>query len=146
MSRLSSSPTALDTAMKAVTWMSSWVALVVTGLVLIVLTARGPPGGPGAAARRRRLGGGVGRGGIGQARRRAGRPPEALWLVRAHGWSWPSATRRRRFVPRVHTVKFDPNCSLGREALHAGRLPERLCALTSAFLQRASDKTQLSSD
>ncbi len=81
---------ALDGAMKAVTWIGSWVALVVTGLVLIVLTARrrlavlalplavvawaGESGGVSLAKHV------VGR----------GRPPETLWLVSAHGWSWPS--------------------------------------------------------
>jgi membrane-associated phospholipid phosphatase len=81
---------ALDAAMKAVTWIGSWVALVVTGLVLVVLTARGRlavlalplavvawAGESGGVTLAKHV--------VGRAR-----PPEALWLVRAHGWSWPS--------------------------------------------------------
>jgi membrane-associated phospholipid phosphatase len=66
------------------------VALVVTGLVLVVLTARGRlavlalplavvawAGESGGVTLAKHV--------VGRAR-----PPEALWLVRAHGWSWPS--------------------------------------------------------
>ena len=80
----------LDSAMKAVTWLGSWVTLVVVAVVTLVLVLRrqlsvaflilavvvwaGTQGGSTLAKH------------IVQRPR----PPERLWVVSAHGWSWPS--------------------------------------------------------
>jgi undecaprenyl-diphosphatase len=81
---------ALDSVMKAVTWLGSWVALVVVGVVIVVLTVR------------RRLpllalvlavaawGGEAAGVWIGKHVVQRSRPPQQIWLVHTHGWSWPS--------------------------------------------------------
>jgi undecaprenyl-diphosphatase len=82
--------TGLDRVMKAVTWLGSWVALVVAAGVVLLLVLR----------RRLTLGfllvglavwGGT-QGGTTLAKNvvQRPRPPEQLRLVSAHGWSWPS--------------------------------------------------------
>jgi membrane-associated phospholipid phosphatase len=81
---------ALNSAMKAVTWLGSWVAIVVAAgiIVLLVLTRRLPvlafivavfawAGETGGVQ-------------IGKHVLARERPPEAIRLVAAHGWSFPS--------------------------------------------------------
>ncbi|HEY6472997.1 MAG TPA: phosphatase PAP2 family protein [Acidimicrobiales bacterium] len=81
---------ALDSAMKVVTWLGSWVALVATAILLVVLVLlrrlalatlfvaavawAGESGGVALAK---------------QIVQRS-RPPAEIRLVSAHGWSWPS--------------------------------------------------------
>jgi membrane-associated phospholipid phosphatase len=81
---------ALSEAMKAITWLGSWVALVITAVVLLVLAVRG---------RLRWLAvllavvAWVGEaGGVTLAKHvvECPRPPREIWLITAHGWSWPS--------------------------------------------------------
>jgi membrane-associated phospholipid phosphatase len=80
----------LNQAMKAITWLGSWVALVAAAAVLVVLAARDRipwiavllavvawVGEVGAVALAKHL-----------VQRQ--RPPMHLWLKTAHGWSWPS--------------------------------------------------------
>jgi membrane-associated phospholipid phosphatase len=80
----------LNSVMKAVTWLGSWVAVVVAAVVIIVLVvARRLPvlaivvavfawaGESGGVA--------IGKHVIGRER-----PRRAIWLVYAHGWSFPS--------------------------------------------------------
>lgn len=81
---------ALDTAMKAVTWLGSWVALVFTAAAVVVLVMR------------RRLpvvfvavsvvvwGGIQGATALAKHVVERPRPPQELRLVSTHGWSWPS--------------------------------------------------------
>jgi undecaprenyl-diphosphatase len=81
---------ALDSAMKAVTWLGSWVALAVTTVIVAVLVlARHLPPLAAVAAVLAWAGeaGGVR---IGKEVVARGRPPEAIQLVTAHGWSFPS--------------------------------------------------------
>ena len=81
---------ALDRAMKAVTWLGSWVALVVTaGVVLLLVLRRRLPVGFLLLALA--VWGGT-QGGTTLAKNvvQRPRPPEHLRLVSAHGWSWPS--------------------------------------------------------
>lgn len=80
----------LDAAMKAVTWLGSWVTLVVVAVVTLVFVLR------------RRLSVGFlvlavvawagAQGGSTLAKHivQRPRPPERMWVVSAHGWSWPS--------------------------------------------------------
>lgn len=81
---------ALNEAMKAVTWLGSWVALVATGLLLVFLALRRRlpmtavvlaviawAGESSAVTLAKHV--------IERAR-----PPQDLWLVPAHGWSFPS--------------------------------------------------------
>ena len=81
---------ALNAAMKAVTWLGSWVALVATAVLVVVLVLRRRlallaallavvvwAGEAGAVALAKRV---VER----------PRPPLHIRLVTAHGWSWPS--------------------------------------------------------
>jgi undecaprenyl-diphosphatase len=80
----------LNSAMKAVTWLGSWVAVVVAAVIVAVLvwTRRLPllafvvavfawAGETGGVQ-------------IGKHVLARGRPPEAIRLVQAHGWSFPS--------------------------------------------------------
>ncbi len=80
----------LDSAMKAVTWLGSWIALTVMAAVVAVLVlARHLPLLAAAAAALAWAGeaGGVR---IGKEVVARDRPPEAIRLVQAHGWSFPS--------------------------------------------------------
>jgi undecaprenyl-diphosphatase len=81
---------ALNSAMKAVTWLGSWVALLVTAAIIVVLviTRRLP-----VLAAVMALFAWAGEAGgvrIGKEVLRRDRPPAAIWLVHAHGWSLPS--------------------------------------------------------
>lgn len=81
---------ALNSVMKYVTWLGSWVALLVAALVVVVLviTKRLPVlaivvavfawAGEAGGVR------------IGKTVVSRDRPPRAIWLVSAHGWSFPS--------------------------------------------------------
>ena len=87
---VSSRTAALTSVMKSVTWLGSWVALLVAALVVVVLV------------RIKRLpvlaifvavfawAGEAGGVKIGKTVVGRHRPPQAIWLVTAHGWSFPS--------------------------------------------------------
>ena len=81
---------ALNAAMKAITWLGSWVALVTTAVLMVVLAVRGRivwlavffavvawAGEAGAVTLAKHV-------------VQRPRPPESIWLKTAHGWSWPS--------------------------------------------------------
>lgn len=79
-----------DSAMKAVTWLGSWVALMTAAAVVAVLVvARQLPPLAAVVAALAWAGesGGVR---IGKEVVARARPPEAIRLVQAHGWSYPS--------------------------------------------------------
>ena len=81
---------ALNSVMKSVTWLGSWAALLVAAVVIVVLviTRRRPVlamvvavfawAGEAGGVR-------IGKTVVGRER-----PPRAIWLVTAHGWSLPS--------------------------------------------------------
>jgi undecaprenyl-diphosphatase len=80
----------LNSAMKAVTWLGSWVAVVVTAVIIIVLvvTKRLPVLAAVVAVfawAGESSGVAIGKHVIGRER-----PPQAIRLVHAHGWSFPS--------------------------------------------------------
>ena len=87
---VSSRTAALNSVMHAVTWLGSWVALVVAAVVVILLVVRkrlpvlaaivGLFAWAGEAS------------GVAIAKKvvTRDRPPRAIWLVTAHGWSFPS--------------------------------------------------------
>lgn len=81
---------ALNSAMKVVTWLGSWVVLVVTAgvVALLVLTKRLPI----IAAILTVFAWAGEAGGVQIGKHVVGRdrPPHAIWLVQAHGWSFPS--------------------------------------------------------
>ena len=80
----------LNVAMKAVTWLGSWVAeLVAAGVVLLLVLRRRLPVGFLLLAVVAWAGS---QGGTTLAKNvvQRPRPPEDLRLVSAHGWSWPS--------------------------------------------------------
>ena len=80
----------LNSVMKSVTWLGSWVALLVAAVVIVVLViTRRLPGLAMVVAVFAWAGeaGGVR---IGKTVVSRGRPPQAIWLVSAHGWSFPS--------------------------------------------------------
>ena len=81
---------ALNEAMKAVTWLGSWVALVATGSVLVVLALRRRL--PMVAVVLAVIAWAGESGGVTLAKHAVerDRPPQELRLVSAHGWSWPS--------------------------------------------------------
>jgi membrane-associated phospholipid phosphatase len=87
---VSSRTPALNSAMKVMTWLGSWVALLVTAVVIAALViARRLPvlaAVVGVFAWAGEAGGvAIGKAAIGRER-----PPRAIWLVHAHGWSFPS--------------------------------------------------------
>ncbi len=81
---------ALDSVMKAVTWLGSWVALAATGILLLALVflRRLPLAALFLAA----VAWAGEAGGVTLAKHvvRRPRPPQELRLVSAHGWSFPS--------------------------------------------------------
>ena len=87
---VSSRTAALNSAMKAVTWLGSWVAVLVAAavIILLVVTRRLPV--LAAVVAVFAWAGEAGGVRIGKEVVRRDRPPEAIWLVRAHGWSFPS--------------------------------------------------------
>ena len=87
---VSSRTAALNAAMKAVTWLGSWVALLVTVGVIAVLILTGRLPVLAAIVAVFAWAGEAGGVQIGKAVVSRARPPPAIWLVRAHGWSFPS--------------------------------------------------------
>ncbi len=81
---------ALNEAMRAVTWLGSWVALVATGIVLVVLALRQRL--PMVAVVLAVIAWAGENGGVALAKHvvERDRPPQDVRLVSAHGWSWPS--------------------------------------------------------
>ena len=80
----------LNTVMKVVSWLGSWVALVATGILLIVLVLRRRL--PIAALVLAIIAWVGENGGVTLTKHivERPRPPLDLRLVSAHGWSWPS--------------------------------------------------------
>jgi len=80
----------LNAVMKAVTWLGSWVALVATGILLVVLALRRYF--PMAVVVLAVVAWAGENGGVLLAKHvvERDRPPQELRLVSAHGWSWPS--------------------------------------------------------
>lgn len=90
---------ALNSAMKAMTWLGSWVAVLVTAVIIavLVLTRRLPV--LAAIVAVFAWAGEVGGVAIGKAVVGRRRPPRAIWLVHARGWSFPTATPPRHAWP-----------------------------------------------
>jgi membrane-associated phospholipid phosphatase len=87
---VSSRTAALSSAMKVVTWLGSWVALLVTvGVIALLVIARRLPVLAAVVAAFAWAGEALGVR-IGKEVISRDRPPQAIWLVRAHGWSFPS--------------------------------------------------------
>jgi membrane-associated phospholipid phosphatase len=87
---VSSRTPALNSAMKAMTWLGSWVALVGTAVVIAVLVITRHLPVLAAIVALFAWAGEAGGVAIGKAVVRRGRPPQAIWLVHARGWSFPS--------------------------------------------------------
>ena len=85
--------------MKAVTWLGSWVALLVTAIIIAVLVITRCLPVLAAVVAVFAWAGEAGGVRIGKEVIRRDRPPQAIWLVRAHGWSFPSGMPRRRAWP-----------------------------------------------
>lgn len=81
---------ALNTAMKLLTWLGSWVALVVTGVVMLVLALRSRIAWLAVLLAVVAWGGETGAVQLAKHVVQRARPPEKIWLKSAHGWSWPS--------------------------------------------------------
>ena len=81
---------ALNAIMKTATWLGSWVALVVTGILLMALAFRRRL--PVAAVVLVVVAWAGENGGVTLAKHvvERDRPPQDLRVVSAHGWSWPS--------------------------------------------------------
>lgn len=81
---------ALDSAMKVLTWLGSWVALVATAILLVVLVLLRRL--PLAALLVAVVAWAGESGGVTLAKHivHRSRPPVEIQLVSAHGWSWPS--------------------------------------------------------
>ncbi len=87
---VSSRTAALNSVMKSVTWLGSWVALLVAAVVVavLVITRRLPVFAMVVAVFA--WAGEAGGVRIGKTVAGRDRPPQAIWLVSAHGWSFPS--------------------------------------------------------
>jgi undecaprenyl-diphosphatase len=81
---------ALNTAMKVLTWLGSWVALVITGVIMLVLALRGRIVWLAVLLAVVAWGGETGAVQLAKHVVHRARPPEEIWLKTAHGWSWPS--------------------------------------------------------
>jgi undecaprenyl-diphosphatase len=81
---------ALNAAMKAVTWLGSWVALVTTAVLIVVLAIRRRVAGIGVVLAVVAWGGEAGAVALAKRVVQRPRPPMDIWLKTAHGWSWPS--------------------------------------------------------
>jgi undecaprenyl-diphosphatase len=81
---------ALNTAMRVATWLGSWVALVVTGVVLLVLAVRHRMAWLAVVLAVVAWAGENGAVQLAKHVVQRPRPPERIWLKTAHGWSWPS--------------------------------------------------------
>ena len=81
---------ALNTAMKALTWFGSWVALVITGAVVLVLAVRGRLAWLAVLLAVALWAGEASDVWLGKHIVQRQRPPEHISVKSAHGWSWPS--------------------------------------------------------
>jgi membrane-associated phospholipid phosphatase len=81
---------ALDSVMKTVTWLGSWVALAATGILLVVLVFGQRL--PVAVVLLAVVAWAGEAGGVTLAKHvvHRSRPPQEVRVVSAHGWSWPS--------------------------------------------------------
>ena len=80
----------LNAAMKVLTWLGSWVALVMTGMLLLLLAARGRIAWLAVLLAVVAWAGEAGAVQVTKHVVQRARPPQAIWLKTAHGWSWPS--------------------------------------------------------
>jgi undecaprenyl-diphosphatase len=80
----------LNAAMKAVTWLGSWVALVITGAIVLVFAIRHRLPWLAVLIAVIAWAGEASAVTIVKHVVQRPRPPRDLWLVTAHGWSWPS--------------------------------------------------------
>ena len=87
---VSSRTAALNSVMKPMTWLGSWVALLVTAVVIAVLVIGRRLPVLAAVVAVFAWAGEAGGVAIGKAAVGRERPPRAIWLVHAHGWSFPS--------------------------------------------------------
>jgi membrane-associated phospholipid phosphatase len=87
---VSSRTPGLNSAMKAVTWLGSWVALLVTAVIIAVLIITRHLPVLAAIVAVFAWAGEVAGVAIGKHVVGRGRPPQAIWLVHARGWSFPS--------------------------------------------------------
>lgn len=87
---VSSRTAAVSSVMKVATWLGSWVAVLVAAAIIamLIITRRLPV--LAAVVAVFAWAGESGGVQIGKAIVSRHRPPEAIWLVRAHGWSFPS--------------------------------------------------------
>ena len=81
---------ALSSVMKSVTWLGSWVALLVAAVVIVVLVIRKRLPVLAMVVAVFAWAGEAGGVRIGKVVVGRHRPPQAIWLVTAHGWSFPS--------------------------------------------------------
>jgi undecaprenyl-diphosphatase len=81
---------ALNTAMKAITWLGSWVALVTTAVLMVVLAVRGRLVWLAVVLAVAAWAGEASSVALAKHVVQRERPPKNIWLKTAHGWSWPS--------------------------------------------------------
>ena len=80
----------LDAVMKAVTWLGSWIALVATAVVVIVLVVSGRLPRLAVVLAVVAWAGEAGGVSLTKVVVHRPRPPEHIRLIAVHGWSWPS--------------------------------------------------------
>ena len=80
----------LNETMKAITWLGSWIALVITAIVVLVLAVRGRLRWLAVVVAVVAWAGEAGAVTLTKQVVERQRPPKETWLITAHGWSWPS--------------------------------------------------------
>jgi len=80
----------LNAAMKVITWLGSWVALTTVGVLILVYAIRGRLPWAAVLAALTAWVGEAGAVAVAKHVVQRQRPPARVWLVSAHGWSWPS--------------------------------------------------------
>jgi undecaprenyl-diphosphatase len=114
---------ALNAAMKVVTWFGSWVALVATAVVVVVLALRGRLVWLAVGLAVAAWAGEAAAVALAKQVVQRQRPPVETRLVSAHGWSWPSghtATAVLVFVVLAMLVSLLSSSRVARVASWVG--------------------------
>jgi membrane-associated phospholipid phosphatase len=124
---------ALNSAMKAVTWLGSWVAVLVTAVIIavLVITRRLPV--LAAIVAVFAWAGEAGGVAIGKAVVGRRRPPRAIWLVHARGWSFPSGHSAAACLAFAILALCVATLARRRGASIAGWLTAGLAVAATAF-------------
>ena len=124
---------ALNSAMKVVTWLGSWVALLVTAVVIAALVITRRLQVLAAIVAVFAWAGEAGGVAIGKTVVGRHRPPQAIWLVHAHGWSFPSGHTAVACLTFAILALCVATLARGRAVAVVGWLTAALAIAATAF-------------